>query len=1142
MLQLHRASRGDALAAGLAELLRRPVGDPFAREIVSVPTRGVERWLTQQLSGVLGARPGRPDGVCANVEFPFPAAVVGAALAAATGMDLLADPWLPERSVWPLLGVVDEALGEPWLAPLATHIGASPAPGADDDRDSDADRRDRRFSTVRHLADLFDRYGVHRPQLLRSWAAGETPAPGTDAAWQAELWRRLRERIGLPSPAERLAAACEVLVGDPGVADLPSRLSVFGLTRLPASYLDALVALARGRDIHLWLLHPSPVLWRGLAAAAPAGAGPRRSDLTAAMARHPLLRSWGRDAREMQLILASVGAEAGTALPDPDPIEPPTLLGRIQTDIRANREPSSQPSPDLDDFRPWLAENDRSLQVHSCHGRARQVEVMRDAIVHLLADDPTLEPRDVIVMCPDIEIFAPLIQASFGPGREVAGVDLHVRLADRSLRQTNPVLGALARLLEIAGGRATASEILDLAGTLPVRARFGFDDEELGRLDGWIRSAGVRWGIDAEWRRSYHLASVSQGTWAAGMDRLLTGVAMSEEPHALVGGVLPLDDVDSGDIDLAGRAAELVARTGHVLESFAQSRTVGEWIDAIGAAAELLLATAPADEWQRTQLRGLLDGLAAQAGVSPGGLATELRPAELRALLADRLRGVPTRANFRTGHLTMCTLVPMRSVPHRVVCLLGLDDGAFPRRTVPDGDDLLAADPWVGDRDPRREDRQLLLDALLASGETLIISYSGRDERTNASRPPAVPVGELLDVVDRTVRVVAGQARDRVVVEHPLQPFDERNFIAGRLCPGRPWSFDRGALEGARAARERGPLVGAGLGGPLPPVRPDPLGIEDLVRFVEHPVRAFLRQRLGVTVRGEQLEPGDAVPIELDPLEKWQVGDRLLGARLGGVGVDDCVRAELARGSLPPGRLGGRLLEEMIPAVEALVAAAAAPARHARLVDVTTPVGGFGSHRALTLAGTVGEVFGDELRTVTYSRLGPKHRLAAWVRLVALSAAIPERPWRARSVGRSTRGGGVTVAVVGPLGSDPGRRQAVASAALDVMVDLYLRGMREPLPLAAKTSAAWAVAARAGRDPETAARREWVTPYNAPYPMEDDDPAHRMVHGERLPWDRFLAAEPGPDEAGPGWGDHPQRAGRLANRLWDGLLAVEEQR
>ncbi len=265
----------------------------------------------------------------------------------------------------------------------------------------------------------------------------------------------------------------------------------------------------------------------------------------------------------MQVVLAHEGEAADVHHPVAAGGE--RLLGHLQADVRADRRSGA-------DQRPLLADGDRSLRIHACHGRARQVEVLRDAILHLLQADPTLEPRDVIVMCPDIETFAPLIHATFGAAHVAGGddpdrPDLHVRLADRSLRQTNPVLGLIAQLLDIADGRLTASQVLDLADRDVVRRRFGLDDDDLARLEDWVGDAGIRWGLDAEHRRPFRLDVLPAGTWRAGLDRLLAGVTMSEDGQRLIAGhVLPLDDVDSGSIELAGRFAELVDRLGDAVD------------------------------------------------------------------------------------------------------------------------------------------------------------------------------------------------------------------------------------------------------------------------------------------------------------------------------------------------------------------------------------------------------------------------------------------------------------------------------------------------------------------------------------------------------------------------------------------------
>jgi exodeoxyribonuclease V gamma subunit len=1120
----------------------------------------MERWLTQRMSAVLGASPGRSDGICAGVAFPTPNMLVSQAVASASGIDPDRDPWLPERAVWPLLEVVERCIGEPWLTTLAAYLGRVPDA-------QDPIRHSRRLSVLRHLARLFDRYALHRPAMLEAWAAGRDsdefgdPLP-PGAVWQPQLWRALRARIGLPGPAERRGRACERLAEDRALAQLPDRFSLFGLTRLPAGYLQVLVALAQLRDVHLFLLHPSTILWNKVGAALAQGepVARRAQDLTAGLADNRLLASWGKDAREIQLVLA--GRPAGA----PEPIDthhacaqpPRTLLGRLQDGVRRDRAAPGEPLPGKRDARSALAPDDRSIEIHSCHGRARQVEVIRDAILHCLADDETLEPREVIVMCPDIETFAPLIQATFGAGEaareadddrstgQQATIDLRVRLADRSLRQANPVLGVISQLLELAQQRLTASQVLDLADRAPVRRRFRLGDDDLARLQDWVSQSGIRWGLDASRRAPFKLDRVAAGTWQAGLQRLLLGVAMTEDGQRLFEGVLPLDDVDSRSIDLAGRFAELIARLSDAVDALSVSKPLADWAASIAEAADALTETDQRDGWQRAELQRILDELVAEAAERRGkDLASAvpdsgqwLAPAEIRAHLFERLQGRPTRANFRTGHLTVCTLMPMRSVPHRIVCLLGLDDGAFPRKAPRDGDDLMLEEPQIGERDPRSEDRQLLLDALLAATERLIITYTGNDERTNTPRPAAVPVGELLDTIDSTVRCDKRRpAREQVLVRHPLQPFDQRNFERGALVGERTWSFDPITLEGARALSSPRQIPPPFLDHPLPPPDERVIELEDLVRFLQHPVRAFLRARLGISLRRGVDEIADGLPVELDGLERWGVGQRLLEALLEGVDGRAAILAEKARGTLPPDTLGLPVIRDIYPVAQQIAAQVAAltpaPAGGDPL-DVRVELGDGG-----LLNGTVTCAGDGLLLTTTYSRVSPRHRLAAWARLLAVSAAHPElEPWAA-TVGRAGRGADVMIARIGPLGDDAMQRRDTATNQLETLLDLYVRGMREPLPIFCATSAAYAAAAAAGLDAVEAAQREWTTDWK--FDREDREPEHRLVLGGVLSLDTLLVSAPRPGEAGDGWTETERsRFGRLARRLWDGLLSREE--
>jgi exodeoxyribonuclease V gamma subunit len=1110
--RVHRAERADLLAEGLADLLRDPLPDPFATELVIVPAKGVERWLSQLLSHRLGPGPDRDDGVCAGVDFRSPASLVaelGGRPAGAFGSDRSedeVDPWAPEALTWPLIGVLDDAADEPWCEPLSRHLGHF-AEGEEREL-----RRGRRFAVARRLARLFASYAVQRPALLTAWESGQdTDGTGVDLsgdlAWQGELWRRLVAAVGGPTPGERHRAALDRLRAGELDAELPARLSLFGHTRLPVTEIELLAAAAQRRDVHLWLPHPSPQLWQALADR-DAGAVPRVEDTSHEAAAHPVLATLGRDVRELQRSLTGHVVDDGAL---PSPARPATLLGTLQADIVGNRPPT----------RVDLAARDRSVQVHSCHGPARQVEVLREVLLGLLADDETLEPRDIVVMCPDVEAYAPLVTAAFGLGDVLPAVtdgthpgqQLRVRLADRALIQTNPLLAVTGQVLTIAGGRAEASRVLDLIALDPVRRRFGFTEDDLETIAGWVEQAGVRWAFDADHRRDFGLDQYVQNTWRFGLDRILAGVAMSDDAERWIGTTLPLDDVASTDIDLAGRLAELLDRLQRLTDRLVGAHPVEHWLTALADGIEALTAVRRGDEWQLGQVQRELAGLLAGAA-RHGQDSTTLRLPDVRALLSEQLAGRPTRANFRTGTLTVCTMTPMRSVPHRVVCLLGLDDGVFPRHLTVDGDNVLARTPLTGERDPRSEDRQLLLDAVLAATDHLVISYSGRNEVNGEPRPPAVPLGELLDTLEQMT------GRD-LVTEHPLQAFSVAN-----LTGPEPFCFDRTALDGARAALGERVTVARLADLRLPALPGTDLELDDLIAFFKDPVKTFLRRRLDIALLEDDERTGDTLPVELAGLAEWQVGERMLRALISGRDPEHALAMEWRRGTLPPGALGWALAKRIrdcaLPIADLFVTTTGGLPVSARDIDVvlSTPSG------ERRLVGTVTDLYDHRVVKVSYSRLGPKHLLEAWLSLLALEVAWPGRGWTAGAVGRGGK-------------DEPAARQAFRPpaeprAVLADLVAIHDAGMCEPLPIPVRTAYAWAQGRL--RNPAVARKQaEWRWRTDR-YPGEDADPTHVRVWGPRFPIDDLLAVPP---RAGEDRHGEPSRLGALASRIWLPLLGAD---
>lgn len=1095
-LFVHRAAHTAALAAGLAEALASPLADPFASEIVSVPTPGVERWLSQTLATTLGAT-GAGDGVSAGIDFVNLDRLVRRTVLEVLGIDPAVDPWHPDRGILGVLRVLTGALDEPWAASLQAQLDPQ-SPVA------------RRYATAARVFRLFLAYAAQRPDLLRGWTAGKdfdaTGAPLTDSSrWQAELWRMLRSDLAGPDPVERLDRAVESLRSDPTNSGLPGRLSVFGATRLAPDHSAVLSALAAHRAVHLWLPHPSPALWDHVRAQVPgAEPGPRRLDPTTVLPRHRLNRRLGREARELQVCLGSV---THVDQPPPTSPEPPThLLARLQGAIRDDLG-HPQPVP--------LDPADDSIRFHACHGPDRQVEVLREVILGLLADHPDLEPRDVIVMCPDIERFAPLMSAIFGLGNlpeseTHPGQALQVRLADRSLRELNPLLRTLQELLDLGDSRAGMSQILDLCADPPIARCFGFRDKDLERLRDLVPRAGVRWGLDQAHRARFAMGSYVQNTWRAGLERMLLGVAMDDHDHRVQGTVLGLAEVESSDVDLIGRLVELVSRLRAIAESFARPQPLAQWVAACRRALDLVTAVGVSEAWQRTHAWTELSRLD-EAGVDTPDDEVLLTPGDVRAVLAEAFAGRPSRANFRTGSLTLCTMTPMRSVPHRAVILLGLDDGAFPRRGRHDGDDLLAADPWIGDRDPRSEDRQILLDALLAAKDHLVVIHSGASPQTGERRPPAVPLAEVRAAVSE---LCSEDPWAQLETRHPLQPFAPANFYPTHF------SFDPIACRAARALvagpdeplrHPRGLIQLSGLTIP-PELTGDRISVDlaDLLNFFDHPAKHLLRRRAQLATWSDDDRELDEIPIELTGLDEWAIGERMLRAHLAGADLRAIGTAEFVRGDLPPRARGAQTLRRIADRVTAIRSKAAPWLElppDSRWVDVD-----LGRYH---VTGLVSGIRDRTLLRTGYSSLSGKQRIRSWIELLALKSTEPGTQWRAATIGRDGRG-----TLLGPVA------EADARARLQELIHLWIRGSAEVIPLPPKTAAFEAHIGRKGGNPEDVAR-QWSFDFDS--------------HWERFgltKWMSSLVAQPA----------HPRDRvgnlsafGSLARRVWDPLLDAEGQ-
>ena len=717
---------------------------------------------------------------------------------------------------------------------------------------------------ARRLADLFDRYLMHRPLMVRSWEQGRSvDSWGLElvdrVAWQPHLWRAVCDHLGRPSPAQVRSDRLEALRSGDCPDAIPDRMSLFGLTSIPGGppFIDLLDALGTQREVHLFIAQPSFEMARSVLGRVPrrrdgGGALLRRSeDESSQSVAHPLLRSWARSSRETLILLgdrieaAAVDPPAGS-----DVSTGTTLLARVQQDLRADNPPDATLVPEA---------TDRSVRIHSCHGMTRQVEVLRDQLLHLLAGDASLTEDDIVVMSPALEECAPIIESVWGPSAAEHDTDvvaagsapaLRYRITDRSLGSAVPMVAALGSLVELLDSRCSDAAVLDFIGQAPVRERYGFDDSELALIADWVRQANVRWGLHGAHREQWgvprrHVA----GTWASAVDRLLLGVMLADEPSSPgLDGVLPID-VEGAGVGAAGRVADLLGRVASLVEESRRPRPIGSWLELLRGAVDAVFA-APADSlWQQTQLDALLESVGEAATVDGVECEVDISLADLRAALGRGLQRTAGRANFFRGGITVTSLTPLRGLPHKVVCILGLDEAAF-SVPAPDGDDLIAAVPAVGDLDRRAEARHAVLDAVLCAGSHLVITRTGHSVVTNQPLPPAVVVAELAETLSASLHPsVAKDAMRLVMPEHPRQSYDRRNFTVGGIEPAAvsavPWSFDPVARSGA-GHRSAVPAEPAFLVAPLGEEQLEAVELAELRDFLTHPVRHFLRRRLGI--------------------------------------------------------------------------------------------------------------------------------------------------------------------------------------------------------------------------------------------------------------------------------------------------------
>ncbi len=1004
-LYLHTSNHIESLARRLIEVTRERQSEPLlAKETVMTLNPGMARWLQFEIAQSLG--------VSFGWEFPFPGNLFQQLLAGFEPRHEHTGLFNEHEAQWALFELLGEVGKSPEFALLQRYCERGP---------------NRRLQLARKLAWLFDQYLLYRPDAIVDWESGRAAHD-----WQAELWRQLLPKLfpgaGKPPHIARVWQTLKFSRQTPQPKDpkhWPNRISVFGVSALPSLYIDLLDTVSNYIPVHLFLLQPTDLYWADLKSRKQIARATRRAaqtqvddELVAADESfdigNPLLPSFGKQGQAfLDLILDKDPIHDDSTFIPP---EPSSQLAALQSDLYLleNRFSSDTPSYPFPQY-------DGSIQIHNCSNQRREVETLWDYLIRYFSQNPGARASQVLVMAPDIQAYAGHIDAVFSENDDPDG-RIPYSIADQSGASSSRILSGATEYLEITNKRATAGEVTALLKHPATRDAFRFSDNETERIEHWIRESGVTWGWDQAHRESTGAFPTNRNTWTEFQTRLAAGMAFPSNEFLLPGGNSPLQDIEGDGVELAGRLNEFLQFLADLRADRARTDTVANWSLRVASLLDRLKSDDEIEEIRyRAALESVQERLPLQSEVVVSG-------ADAYTIALDALSTAEPASGYLSGHVTFCSLKPMRSIPSQVICLLGMDDESFPRKLVRPPFDLLAQSPRRGDRNTRDEDKQFFLETLLAARERLFISYCGISRAADTPREPSIVVAELRDYLQNAT---PGDVENPIVIRHKRQSYHFEYFQGNHLYT---YSSHRADLcralhvSSVVADREFDNTSSAAPEENTPEAQS--IAIESLVAFLKDPQTYFVKNTLGVRFHefGEAYPEID--PLAHEPLARYSLLDRFASAIRNGVSIQSLDAQLLASFKLlPPGHLESLAYEELRENAYSIQ-----KRWEDEQVSTSEPIQFVSLNingRALT--GPLNQNRSNERHQFVHpGKLRARHAVEYWIRHLVLNALAPTRS-RIRPLLASEK----------PLELEPIEN---ASNILSELVDVFETGTTRPFP------------------------------------------------------------------------------------------------
>ncbi len=1014
------ANHLEVLADAVSEWIAAPPAalktNPLLPETILVQSKGMQHWVSMAIA--------ERNGICANVDFPFPNAFFEQLYSQVVGPWPQDDLFNSRVLAFRIMALLPAMLDKAPFAPLRNYLNKQTSPR-------------KHFQLASKIADIFDQYQVFRPEMVLDWVLGRGETELTDQSWQPVLWEQLcRKKPGL-NRATMQRRLIDTLTRDSSpIHGLPVRVSVFGTSYLPPFHLQVLAALSHRIPVYLFLLDPCRHYWGDIISDRQwVHSKTRQVNLQLDPTRdlhvergNRLLASWGEQGKHFFNLIHQMESQVLDLFVDNDA---KSLLAYIQQDI-LDLNDRTHPNVDC-----TISETDRSIQVHVCHSPMREVEVLYDQLLDRLEKDLELNPRDIIVMTPDMGTYAPYIHAVFGTA-SVEGHAIAYTVADQGMPQESRLIEGFLRLLEVHRSRFHASQILGLLDFIHIRQRFGIEAIDLPKIEQWLQNANVRWGWDGAHRKSHVLQGFEQNTWRQGLDRLMLGYAMSADGPKMFAHMLPQEGVDAGDSHILGSLISFAETIYRQVVTLPAEADIQRWHSIFLGLLETFFHVDEASTHNMHTLRELVSGLERCAAAAQ---FNEPIPFEVvRDYLKEALNCASFGTGFISGGVTFCAMLPMRSIPAKIICLLGMSHDAFPKEVREPAFNLLAANPRPGDRNKRDDDKYLFLEALISARQVLYMSYVGRSIQDNSPIPPSVVIDELLEYMAEGFGIDV----DRICTIHPLQAFS-KHYFDGRHA--NLFSYSKENFEAclAMGKPER----------PLPFFRttldtPDPgwrnCTFDQLASFYANPARYLLQQRLGIYFKQEGEAIADQENFNLDGLGRYTIKQKLLDLHLKGFTTQESNNAIRSSGMLPHGTTGQVLLDELNQEVHQFVYTLAQYLSNQKATHQTLdlPLGDF------HLSGRVDDLYAEKRVVCRLAKFRPQDLLSLFfVHLAMHAESRGQRPKSSTLVFQDSIW--QIESVSGP------------EVILQEYMEHYWQGLTAPLPFFQRTSYAYALKRHNGK-------------------------------------------------------------------------------